>query len=99
MANGEYTAILKETQGVQVVVRKTVIPIWVEPWYERAQIVGFQTVWVWEFVPAEFLKTISLCNSGGQIVQSVNMETVRDRSLMNMWSTGKETITNTLFGS
>ena len=85
LANGECVPIIKETRGVKVVVRPVIIPIWIEPWFERASIVGFTTVWVWEFVPAEFVKTISYCNVGGTITQDIDMEIIRDRPLMHMW--------------
>ena len=82
----ECAVILKEIQGVKAVVRKVQIPIWVEPWFARAQIVGFRTVWVWEFIPAEFLKTITYCNNGGAVVQDVDITVVLERELMHFWS-------------
>lgn len=78
--------ILKEIQGVKAVVRKKLIPIWVEPWFSRATIVGFREVWVWEFIPAEFLKTISYCNQGGTVVQNVDIVIVLERELLHFWS-------------
>ena len=57
-----------------------------EPWFARATIVGFQTVWVWEFVPAEFLKTITYCNIGGGVVtQRVDTRIVLERQLQHFW--------------
>lgn len=85
IADGECSIILKEIQGVRALVRKKLIPIWVEPWYARAQIVGFRTVWVIEFVPAEFLKTISYCNVGGTVVQDVDITIVNERELLSFW--------------
>jgi len=85
LASGECVPIVKETQGVKVVVRPVLIPIWVEPWFARASIVGFQTIWVWEFVPAEYIKTISYCNAAGAITQDIDQKIVLDRGLMHMW--------------
>lgn len=91
----ECVIILKEIQGVKAVVRKKLIPIWVEPWFARATIVGFQEVWVWEFVPAEFLKTISYCNVGGAVVQNVDTTVVLERELLHFWSYLNKDITLT----
>ena len=82
----ECVVVLKEIQGVKAVVRKVLVPIWVEPWYARATIVGFTEVWVWEFIPAEFLKTISYCNAGGTVVQDVDIVVVLERELLHFWS-------------
>jgi len=91
----ECAIVLKEIQGVKAVVRKKLIPIWVEPWFARATIVGFQEVWVWEFVPAEFLKTISYCNVGGAVVQNVDTTVVLERELLHFWSYLNKDITLT----
>ncbi len=86
IANGECAVVLKEIQGVKAVIRPVLIPIWVEPWFPRATIVGFRTVWIWEFIPAEFLKTISFCNNGGFVTMNVQITTVIERSLLHFWS-------------
>ncbi len=85
LKNKECSAVMKETAGWKVVVRPIKIPIWVEPWFARATIVGFTTVWVWEFIPMEFIKTIEYCNINSDIVQQIEMETTIDRQLMHMW--------------
>jgi hypothetical protein len=86
IAPDECTIVLKEIQGVKAVVRKILIPIWVEPWYARATIVGYRTVWVWEFIPAEFLKTISYCNVNGSVQEDVEIIVVLERQLMHFWN-------------
>ena len=86
IALDECVVVLKEIQGVKAVVRKILVPIWVEPWNARATIVGFKVVWIWEFIPAEFLKTISYCNVGGSVVQDVNIVVVLERALLHFWS-------------
>ena len=86
VADGECSVVLKEIQGIKTVIRPVLIPIWVEPWFARATIVGFKTVWVWEFVPAEFLKTISFCNSAGSVSMDVDIVTVLERQLLSFWS-------------
>ena len=93
LAEGECAVVLKEIQGVKAVVRPVLIPIWVEPWYARATIVGFKTVWIWEFVPAEFLKTISYCNSFGTLTTNVEIQTVLERQLLHFWSFMRQDVT------
>jgi hypothetical protein len=85
LKNKECSAVMKEVAGYKVVVRPVKIPIWVEPWFARASIIGFVTVWVWEFVPMEFIKTIEYCNINSDIVQQIESEVVIDRALMHMW--------------
>jgi len=85
LKNKECSAVMKEVAGYKVIVRPVKIPIWVEPWFARASIVGFTTVWVWEFVPMEFIKTIEYCNINSNIVQQIESEVVIDRALMHMW--------------
>ena len=85
LKNKECSAVMKEVAGYKVIVRPVKIPIWIEPWFARASIVGFVTVWVWEFVPMEFIKTIEYCNINSNIVQQIESEVVIDRALMHMW--------------
>jgi len=85
LKNKECSAVMKETAGWKVVVRPIKIPIWIEPWFARATIVGFTTVWVWEYIPMEFIKTIEYCNINSDIVQQIETEVVIDRALMHMW--------------
>jgi hypothetical protein len=90
----ECGVVMKEMQGLKAIVTPKQVPIWVEPWFARRTIVGFRTVWVWEFVPAEFIKTISFCNvptdpmnpAGGREID-VNVETllVIERQLLHFW--------------
>lgn len=81
----ECQSILKESKGIKVIVRAIVIPIWIEPWFARARIVGFRTVWVWEYVPAEFLKTITMCNTNGSVRTTVSTRQIIERQLMPFW--------------
>lgn len=86
VAPGNCVVVTKEIQGVKAVIRPVIIPIWIEPWYARATIVGYETVWVWEFVPAEFLKTINYCNLDGTLSTQVNVKVVLERQLLHFWS-------------
>jgi hypothetical protein len=86
LRKGECAPVVKETRGIQAVVRPTVVPIWVNPWFARATVVGSATVWVLEFVPAEFVKTITYCNvTGAALKQSFSTKIVRDRPEMSLW--------------
>ncbi len=86
IADGECSVVLKEIQGVRALLRPVLIPIWVEPWTARATIVGFRTVWVIEFIPAEYLKTITYCNANGTVNQDVQIVVVNERELLHFWS-------------
>lgn len=85
LADGECSGTIKEFFGIKAVVTAREIPIWVEPWFARARIVGTKTVFALEFVPAEYIKTISVCNNGGSLQTSVDAVTVHDRGLMHFW--------------
>jgi hypothetical protein len=86
--------VVKEMQGLKAVATPRVIPIWVEPWFARRTLVGFRTIWVWEFVPAEFIKTISFCNvpkdpndpsAGRRIDVQVQTQLILERQLLHFW--------------
>ena len=85
MANGECSTVVKEIQGIKAIQRPVKIPIWQEPWTDRAQIIGFQTVWVVDFVPAEFVKSLNYCNMGGQIVFDYTIDVIIERELTHFW--------------
>lgn len=86
----ECAVVMKEIQGIKAVVTARKIPIWIEPWFARATIVGFSTIWVWEFLPAEFVKHFTFCNvddgSGGRkVVKTVETQVVLERQLSEFW--------------
>jgi hypothetical protein len=86
LLNGQTVTVIKETRGFVALVRPVVVPIWVEPWFRRGTIVGFRTIWIWEFVPAEFIKTISLHNNNGVVETTIEARTVLDRGLLPFWN-------------
>ncbi len=85
LSDGQCAAAVKEFFGVKAVVTAREIPIWVEPWFARARIVGTKTVFALEFIPAEYIKTISVCNTSGAIQTNVDAVTVHDRGLSHFW--------------
>jgi hypothetical protein len=85
LADGECAAVIKEIQGLKLVVTPRLIPIWVEPWFARRRIVATTVVWVAEFVPAEHIKTISVCNVAGTIETDVDTQVVLERQLLHFW--------------
>ena len=85
LADGEMAVVLKEIRGVVAQVRPIRVPIWREPWASRRAIIGYRTVWVWEFLPAEFIKTISMTNNGGTLTTGIQQRVVIDRGLVNFW--------------
>jgi hypothetical protein len=82
----ECMVVVKEIQGLKarlVVIR---LPIWVEPWFARRAIVGFRPVWIWEYVPAQFIKRIVTCNDCcNKIRPEVSTEIVEHPELLDFW--------------
>lgn len=85
IANGECAVVIKEIQGIKSIVRPTVIPIWQEPWTSRATIIGYNAIWVVDFVPAEFVKNLNYCNINGQISFDYNINVIVERQLTHFW--------------
>ena len=85
LADGEMAVVLKEIRGVVAQVRPIQVPIWREPWFSRRAIIGYRTIWVWEFLPAEFIKTISMTNNGGTLSTNIQQHVVIDRGLVHFW--------------
>jgi hypothetical protein len=83
--DGQCAVIVKEIQGIKLVVTPRIVPIWAEPWFARRAIVGTTTVWVAEFVPAEHLKTISVCNNNRTIETNITTQVVLERQLLHFW--------------
>ncbi len=85
IANGECITIVKEIHGQKSILRPVQIPIWQEPWTSRASIIGYTTVWVVDFVPAEFLKNLNYCNAGGIITFDYDINVIIERQLTHLW--------------
>ena len=82
---GECSTIVKEIQGVKAIQRAVKIPIWQEPWTSRANIIGFNTVWVVDFIPAEFVKSLNYCNNAGTIDFDYKIDVIIERELTHFW--------------
>lgn len=85
LAEGECSTVVKEIQGVKAIQRPVIIPIWQEPWTSRASIIGWQTVWVVDFIPAEFVKNLNFCNVGGSIAFDYDINVIIERQLTHFW--------------
>jgi len=85
MKKDECVTIVKEIQGQKSILRPVKIPIWQEPWTSRATIIGFDTVWVVDFVPAEFVKSLNYCNVGGNVTFDYDIEVIIERELLHFW--------------
>jgi len=86
IANGECSVVVKEIQGIKSILRPAKIPIWQEPWSSGAQIIGDSTVWVIDFVPAEFVKNLNYCNVNGEIVFDYDTNVIIERELLHFWN-------------
>ncbi len=86
---GSCVEITKEKKGVVPVLVPIKVPIWVEPWFARRQIVGFAIIWVLWWIPAEFLKIITYCNTlvgtVFQVVATVNMLLILEWAQGHLW--------------
>lgn len=81
---GGCAVIVKEFRGLQarwVLRRLTRV---VEPWTSRARIIN-RWVWVIEFVPVEFIKTITVHCCGKPSTTDVSKTVVLDRELLTFW--------------
>ena len=85
IAIDECSSVIKEIQGIKSIMRPVQIPIWQEPWTSRAQIIGFNTIWVVDFVPAEFVKSLNYCNVNGSIVFDYTIDVIIERELTHFW--------------
>jgi len=85
MSPGECSTVIKEIQGIKSIQRPVKIPIWQEPWTSRAQIIGWQTVWVVDFVPAEFIKSLNYCNSSTGMTFDYTIDVIIERELTHFW--------------
>jgi hypothetical protein len=85
LAIDECSTVIKEIQGVKAIQRAVKIPIWQEPWTSRASIIGFNTVWVVDFIPAEFVKSLNYCNHAGVIDFDYTIDVIIERELTHFW--------------
>jgi hypothetical protein len=85
MKDGECSTVIKEIQGVKAIQRPVKIPIWQEPWTSRASIIGFDTVWVVDFIPAEFVKSLNYCNAAGVVNFDYTIDVIIERELTHFW--------------
>jgi hypothetical protein len=85
LAPGECSTVIKEIQGIKAIQRPVIIPIWQEPWTSRASIIGFNTVWVVDFIPAEFVKSLIYCNNAGMIDFDYKIDVIIERELTHFW--------------
>lgn len=85
LKKNECTVIVKEIQGQKSIMRPVQIPIWQEPWTSRATIIGFTTVWVVDFIPAEFVKNLNFCNVDGVITFDYDINVIIERELTHFW--------------
>jgi len=84
--DGMCSTVVKEIQGIKSIMRPVILPVWQEPWADRSSIIGTQTVWVVDWVPAEFIKNLNYCNDGGNIDFSYDITVIIERELLHFWN-------------
>jgi hypothetical protein len=88
--NGQCSAIVEGFFGLRAVWRPATITLWNMPWLSASSLIG-RKVFVFEWVPAQLLKTISLCHTmnptsmRSEIVQHVATETILHRGALLYW--------------
>jgi len=85
--SGQCSAILKEFRGIKVRVQPVTLPIWVSPWLSIRPLLNSQLIWTWTWEPAEYIKTISICNCNGVVGTKTTVATqiVLDNQLLYFW--------------
>jgi len=87
---GQCSAIVETVVGLKAVFRTATLSMWNFPWLNSSSVIG-KKVFVVEWIPAQLIKTISLCHAINQstqkseIVQHVNTETVLHRGTLLFW--------------
>ncbi len=81
---GGCAVTVKETRGLQARWMLRRITTVVEPWFSRRRIIN-RFVWVIEWVPVEFIKTIAVRCCGDRPTTTVTTQTVLDRGLLDLW--------------
>ena len=76
---------MKEIQGVKAKLIPELIPVWIEPWFERRRIVGFRVVWRLQFMPAEWVKRLSTCKIDGRLEHDDHQTIVYEPLLLDLW--------------
>ncbi len=86
ITKNQCAVVVKELRGVAAVVRPAAVSIWKNPWKKNAAVIGSQVVWVYEFVPAEHIKTINTClNNKSEQTQTITQKVVLDRGALLLW--------------
>lgn len=83
--NGQCVTLLDETQGIKAVVRPVILTIWQEPLQEIGIILLFDTVWTVDFIPADFVEIMTLCNEHGVVNFDYSTKLITQRELLHFW--------------
>lgn len=87
LSRGQCAAVVKETRGLMVLLRFDGIIIVTDPWVSTFGVPRGTVVPVWrlEWVPAEFIKEVDICNTAQGIVKTVTQRVVQDTALDFFW--------------
>jgi len=87
LSTGQCFAIVKEFRGIKVSVKPVTLPIWVSPWLSLRPLLNTRLIWTWTWEPAEYIKTISICNCNGVVgtKTTVTTQIVLDSQLLYFW--------------
>jgi hypothetical protein len=91
LSAGQCSVILKEIRGFKVMVKPQRINIWMMPWFPAVGCNNGALIWTWEWIPAEFIKAINVCNvatsnrARASISVTATTQIVHDRQLLFFW--------------
>lgn len=85
IAEGECFIVLKEIHGIKAQLIPELIPVWIEPWYERRRIVGYEVVWRIQWMPAEWVKRLSTCRIDGELIHKDHQKIIHEPLMLDLW--------------
>lgn len=87
IADGECTAVVKETRGLMVRLRFERITVVSDPWVSTFGVPRGTAVPIWtlSWIPSQYVKEINICNDGGVIEKEVTQRVVQDPALSYFW--------------
>ena len=79
--------VVKEIQGVKSILRATELPVYQAPFNSTTSIVEDEDiVWVIDFVPGEFVKTLTYCvDKDGVLSIGYDIQMIVERQLTHFW--------------
>jgi hypothetical protein len=87
IAPGECSAVVKETRGLMVRLRFDRLTAVSDPWVSTFGVPRriAAPIWTLSWIPAQYVKEINICNSGGDIEKEITQRVIQDPALSYFW--------------